>query len=89
MLFSVFHHTKEPIKNAKKIVNSCSRIILETRLTERGKQPSDQGWVDTTNWSFDSIADLTSFCEDTFSGFKLKNNLGRADKNRFILEFVK
>jgi len=89
MLFSVFHHTKNPIKNAKKIVESCSRIILETRLIEKGKQPSEEGWVDTTNWSFDSIADLTSFCEDTFSGFKLKNNLGRADKNRFILEFVK
>ena len=28
MLFSVFHHTRNPVENAKKIINSCKRIIL-------------------------------------------------------------
>ena len=89
LLFSVLHHTKNPLKNAKKIANSCSRIILETRLTETGKQPVDGVWTHTSNWSFETVAELVSFCEDMFTGFKLKTNLGRADKNRYMFEFVK
>jgi len=90
VLFSVLHHTRKPIENAKKLINSCSRIILETRLTERGKQPSPgYGWLETTHWSFNNVDELVSYCEGIFDGFKLRTNLGKADKNRYILEFVK
>jgi 2-polyprenyl-3-methyl-5-hydroxy-6-metoxy-1,4-benzoquinol methylase len=89
MLFSVIHHTRDLVKNARKIANSCSRFFLETRLIESGKQPYGDIWVDTTRWSFDTVDELVSFCESIFEGFKLKTNLGMADKDRYILEFVK
>ncbi len=89
MLFSVFHHTRDPIKNAKKISSSCKRILIETRLSESGKQPIDGSWVDTTKWSFDNLNDLVFFLESIFEGFKLKRNLGFADKGRYVLELIK
>lgn len=90
MLFSVLHHTRDVVANAKKISSSCSRIILEARPYERGKQPAAKGdWYDTSTWNFPSIDKLIDYCEVIFEGFKLKNNLGLIDKNRYILEFVK
>lgn len=89
MLFSVFHHTRNPIENAKKIVNSCKRIIIETRLVENGKQPTNDQWIDTTNWKFQSLQELVAYLENTFLGFKFTRNLGFADKNRYILELIK
>lgn len=89
MLFSVLHHTKHIPLNAKKVSNACSRIILETRLTESGKQPIGGQWLHTSNWSFSNVQQLVSYCERIFDGFKLKGNLGIGDKNRYILEFVK
>ena len=89
MLFSVLHHTRDPAGNAKKLASSCSRIILESRIVENGKQPLANRWLETSNWSFNDVDELVSFCEEIFGGFKLKANLGKADKNRYILEFVK
>lgn len=90
MLFSVLHHTKDVPANAKKIADSCSRIILEARLFESGKQPASKGnWFTTSEWSFQSLSQLVEYCEDIFEDFKLKTNLGIVDKNRYILEFVK
>lgn len=89
MLFSVFHHTRYPDQNAKKIVKSCKRIIIETRLIENGKQPINGQWVDTTRWSFQTLEELVLFLEKTFSGFKFTRNLGFADKGRYVLELVK
>lgn len=89
MLFSVLHHTRNPVENAEKIIDSCSRIILEARLVESGKQPYGDSWIDTTRWKFATLEQFVYYCEDLFRGFKLKTNLGKADKNRYILEFVK
>lgn len=89
MLFSVFHHTRQPEVNAKKIVESCNRIIIETRLVENGKQPVNGHWIDTTRWSFGSLEELVGYLQSTFSGFKYTRNLGFADKGRYVLELVK
>lgn len=89
MLFSVFHHTRNPDDNAKKIVKSCNRIFIETRLTENGKQPVGSQWVDTTRWSFQTLDQLIEYLEKTFHGFKLAKNLGFVDKGRYILELRK
>ena len=89
MLFSVFHHTRNPEANAKKIVDSCNRIIIETRLMENGKQPVNGQWVDTTRWSFGSLEELVGYLQSTFTGFKFTRNLGFADKGRYVLEMVK
>jgi 2-polyprenyl-3-methyl-5-hydroxy-6-metoxy-1,4-benzoquinol methylase len=89
MLFSVIHHTRKLLENAKKISSSSSRIFLEARLIESGKQPYGNEWVDTTNWSFKDLDELVAFCEEIFEGFKLKKNLGNVDKSRYILEFIK
>lgn len=89
MLFSVFHHTRNPEQNAKKIVRSCKRIIIETRLIENGKQPINGQWVDTTRWSFQTLDELVSYLEKTFEGFKFTRNLGFVDKGRYVLELIK
>jgi 2-polyprenyl-3-methyl-5-hydroxy-6-metoxy-1,4-benzoquinol methylase len=89
MLFSVLHHTRDVVKNSKKIASLCSRIILEGRLIERGKQPYGNTWIETSSWSFATPAQLASYCERLFPGFSLEKNLGKADKNRYILEFKK
>jgi SAM-dependent methyltransferase len=89
MLFSVFHHTRYPTENARKISNSCSRFIIETRLTESGKQPIDGIWTDTTRWSFKDLSEMTQAFESIFQGFKFKRNVGCVDKGRYILEFVR
>jgi SAM-dependent methyltransferase len=89
MLFSVFHHTRDTVANAKKIVESCKRIIIETRLVENGKQPIGGQWVDTTKWSFKDLNHLVDYLESTFEGFEFKRNVGFADKGRYILELVK
>ena len=89
MLFSVFHHTRNTDANAEKLVKSCKRIIIETRLVESGKQPVNGQWVDTTRWSFQTVEDLITYLERTFKGFRFNRNLGFADKGRYILELVK
>jgi hypothetical protein len=89
MLFSVLHHTKTPELNAKKIASKCKRIIIESRLVESGKQPSGNGWCQTTNWIFNSVEELIEFYEQIFPGFELSSNLGKADKNRYLLVFSK
>ena len=89
MLFSVLHHTRDIKSNAKKVADSCSRIFLECRLFENGKQPGMNGWTNTSNWNFPNFDALVSFCEEIFPNFKFKSNLGLGDKNRFILEFAK
>lgn len=88
-LFSVFHHTKNPIENAKKIVNACKRIIIETRLIENGKQPINGQWTPTTRWVFNNKEQLIQFLENLFLGFKFTQNIGFADKSRYIIELVK
>jgi 2-polyprenyl-3-methyl-5-hydroxy-6-metoxy-1,4-benzoquinol methylase len=89
MLFSVLHHTRNIHENAKKIANSCNRIILESRLFESGKQPYGDTWIDTSKWNFRDVFELVGFCEKIFSGFKLNRNLGLGSKNRYIIEFIK
>lgn len=89
MLFSVIHHTRKVVANAIKVAKSCSRIFLEARLIESGKQPYGEKWIGTSNWSFNNIQELVYFCEKLFPEFKMKRNLGQVDKGRYILEFTK
>jgi hypothetical protein len=88
-LFSVFHHTKYPIENAKKITSSCNRIIIETRLVESGKQPVNGFWAQTTRWEFETKEKLSQFLEILFEGFKCTNNIFDVDKKRYVIEMVK
>jgi len=91
MLFSVFHHTINQYENGKKISDACNRIILETRLNENGSQPIglNSSWVNVSKWNFNSLEELTKFCENIFPGFVFSKNLGLGSKNRYILEFIK
>lgn len=90
MLFSVLHHTKNPVFHAKGIAENCSRIVLETRLVENGKQPHNGQWVPTSSWNFSSIEDLiTTMEEQFFVGFKHTGFTESCDKGRYILEFRK
>jgi len=89
-LFSVLHHTRDHIANALKISKSCDRIVIETRLTESGKQPGENGqWDNTTAWRAPNLDTLVSHLESIFVGHKFVQNVGSVDKHRFILEFSK
>jgi 2-polyprenyl-3-methyl-5-hydroxy-6-metoxy-1,4-benzoquinol methylase len=89
MLFSVLHHTKDPKANAKKIAKKCNRIIIESRLYESGKEMLNNEWQNTSHWNFKNTEDLICYYENIFPGFKLRNNLGKVDKGRLLLEFYK
>ena len=86
-LFSVLHHTRYVEKNAKKIAESCNRIIIECRLKEDGKKPINGKWHKTSRWDYNNIDDLISGMEKLFTGFYVIRNYGMGDKNRYILEF--
>ena len=89
MLFSVLHHTRDVVNNAKKISESTSRIIIESRLTERGSQPdpNSASWLPTCSWDFSTEGELVELHEKLFSGFKLHQCLGISDKNRHLHEY--
>jgi SAM-dependent methyltransferase len=89
MLFSVIHHTRDIVSNAKKIANCCKRIFLESKLIERGKQPYGEQWVETGGWNLSNVDELKILGENLFPGFKFKQSLGQVDKHRYILEFVR
>ena len=89
MLFSVFHHTRNVVKNAQKIANACNRIIIETKLIEHGAQPHKGYWARTSSWNFQSWDEFYKYCERIFPGFKFEKNLGLGSKKRNICVFVK
>ena len=89
MLFSVLHHTRNVRENAIKIAKNSNRIILESKLTEIGKQPYGDDWIETSGWKVRNAEELVLLAEELFPGFKLRENLGQVDKHRYILELVK
>ena len=91
MLFSVFHHTRNQQENAKKIVDSCNRFIIECRLHENGTQPDgpEGEWQQVSAWRFNSLEEMVEVFEAAFPSFKLTKNLGMGSKGRYVLEFKK
>ncbi len=89
MLFSVIHHTQKMKENGNKIAKHCTRIIIECRLKESGAKPVDNGWVQTTVWNYDTVDHLVQGLEALFPNFKLKNNYGKVDRARYIMELEK
>lgn len=87
-LFSVLHHMRNVERAAKIISDSCSRIIIESRPNEHGKQPIKKGsWYDTSGWNFVSYRDLMNYFEKLFN-FHVKR-IETVDKGRSIIELIK
>lgn len=89
MLFSVLHHTRNVKDNARKVAESCNRIIIECRLNESGSKPKSKKWEKTSEWNYESVDSLISSLNELFPGFSLFKNHGIGDRNRFILEYRK
>lgn len=89
MLFSVLHHTQNVEANARKIAAACRRVVIECRLAERGAKPIGDKWVQTSAWEFKTVDDLCTYLESIFSGFRLREVVGAADKGRYVIEIVK
>ena len=89
ILFSVLHHTRNVARNAERIAGICQRILIECRLRENGAKPEDGIWKVTSAWQYDHVDDLIAMLEDLFPGFKLVKNHGKADRERYLLEFAK
>ena len=91
MLFSVFHHTRNLRENGKKIAAACNRVVIECRLVESGKKPSAENnvWEESSSWRFSSLKDLYEGLEAFFPGFKVTENFGLVDKDRYVIELTK
>ncbi|WP_295407600.1 methyltransferase domain-containing protein [uncultured Thiocystis sp.] len=89
MLFSVLHHTQQVPRNAQLIADASKRIIIECRLHEQGAKPVDGRWIATTAWSFENLNDLIDGLLALFPGFTLFRNHGQADRDRYVLEFIR
>lgn len=88
-LFSVLHHLNNPNQIIQYIVPRCNRIILEVRLKEKGFKSINGMWKTTTCWNFENLKELIKYLESIFFTFKFEKNLGKVDRNRFILSFKK
>jgi SAM-dependent methyltransferase len=88
-LFSVFHHTKNLIENGHKIAKSARRIVIECRLVEKGRKPSDSQWEATSSWNFKTLEDLKAGLLNFFPGFKTVDTVGESGKHRYIFEIKK
>lgn len=90
MLFSVIHHTRRMRENAARICELCDRVIVECRTEESGAKPvSGKEWVATTIWSHPDKDALIDGLEHLFPGFKHNRTIGRADRDRYMFEFLK
>lgn len=93
-LFSVIHHTRNLKENGRKIAQSCKRILIECRLSERGRKPVKDWlgrvkWVATSVWDYSDETELAKGLAELFPGFLVARNVGYADKNRMLLELSK
>jgi tetratricopeptide (TPR) repeat protein/SAM-dependent methyltransferase len=89
MLFSVLHHTRNMVVNAGLIAKACKRIIIECRLSEDGAKPEENGWSKTSAWNYPNTEIMIEKLEEMFPGFKMMKNHGKADRERYVLEFYK
>jgi len=89
MLFSVIHHTRNLVANARRIAGACRRIVIECRLSESGAKPDGDRWVGTTVWRHRDVESLIRGLLELFPGFALARNHGQADRGRFLFELVK
>ncbi len=87
--FSVLQHVENLTAMGEKIAEKCNRIIIENRLCESGTKPINGSWQKTTSWYFENIEQLQTHFEMVFPGFKFKKCYGKADRRRYVLEFVK
>jgi SAM-dependent methyltransferase len=93
-LFSVIHHTKNLQANGAKVANACNRILIECRLSERGKKPivatnNRVIWEDTSAWNYPDEQSLYEGLSGLFPGFFVSRKVGQSDKNRVLLEMKK
>lgn len=89
LLFSVIHHSQKMERNARMIAESSNRIIIESRLVERGRKPVGDVWIETSAWNYASLEEMERGLEKLFSPMRVRNVFGPGDKHRYIFELVK
>jgi SAM-dependent methyltransferase len=89
LLFSVLHHTPDVEASAREIRRTCGSVLLEVRLKESGKAPTNGDWQPTSRWHFDSLEDLSAYLEGLFAPCYTPEYLGPVDKDRhmFLIRF--
>jgi len=88
-LFSVIHHVANFQQATENIAKKCNRIILECSLQEHGAKPVQGQWVRASGWDFNCSQELIDYLEKAFEGFKFQKYLGRVDRQREIMTFIK
>jgi len=89
LLFSVLHHTPDVEAAAREIRRTCGSALLEVRLKESGKAPTNGDWQPTSRWHFDSLEDLSAYLEGLFAPCDTPEYLAPVDKDRhmFLIRF--
>jgi 2-polyprenyl-3-methyl-5-hydroxy-6-metoxy-1,4-benzoquinol methylase len=89
LLFSVLHHVENFVDFALEIDAISKKILIESRLNERGKVINSNNWKLSGSWNFQNVDYLAEYLLSLFPDKNQIACLGESDKNRFLFEITK
>jgi len=89
LLFSVLHHVENFVDFALEIDAISKKILVESRLNERGKVINSDNWKLSGSWNFQNVDYLAEYLLSLFPNKNQITCLGESDKNRFLFEITK
>jgi 2-polyprenyl-3-methyl-5-hydroxy-6-metoxy-1,4-benzoquinol methylase len=89
LLFSVLHHVENFVDFALEIDAISKKILIESRLSERGKVITSDNWKLSGFWNFQNVDSLGEYLLSLFPEKNQITCLGESDKNRFLFEIFR
>ncbi len=89
LLFSVLHHVENFVDFALEIDVISKKILIESRLNERGKVITSDNWKISGSWNFQSVDSLGEYLLGLFPEKNQISCLGESDKSRFLFEIFR
>jgi 2-polyprenyl-3-methyl-5-hydroxy-6-metoxy-1,4-benzoquinol methylase len=89
LLFSVLHHVEDFVDFALEIDAISKKILIESRLNERGKVITSDNWKLSGFWNFQNVDSLGEYLLSLFPEKNQITCLGESDKNRFLFEIFR
>lgn len=89
LLFSVLHHVENFVDFALEIDAISKKILIESRLNERGKVITSDNWKLSGFWNFQNVDSLGEYLLSLFPEKNQITCLGESDKNRFLFEIFR
>jgi hypothetical protein len=85
----VLHHVENFVDFALEIDAISKKILIESRLNERGKVINSNNWKLSGSWNFQNVDYLAEYLLSLFPDKNQIACLGESDKNRFLFEITK